>query len=87
MTTLSSAHRLQRLSRLQILSIPRQRGSFIVSGNPKTLIRGCHSAPSGIRSLAGVEAFLTIFQAQFETCEIWVVNETGFVARLFWESA
>ena len=50
-------------------------------------MRGFQTLVGAKAALAGVEAFLTIFQAQFETCEIWVVNETGFVARLFWESA
>ena len=35
MTTIGSAYRLQRLHRLQTLTIPRQRGSFIMSGKSK----------------------------------------------------
>ncbi len=46
MTTLGSAHRLQRLYRLQTLTIPRQRDSLNVSRRSKTLIRACHSAPN-----------------------------------------
>ncbi len=49
MITIGSADRLQRLYRLQTLTIPRQRGSLIVSGNSKTLIRAPDSAPSGSR--------------------------------------
>ena len=44
MTTLGSAHRLQRLYRLQILTIPRQRGSLFMSGNPKSLMRTHYGA-------------------------------------------
>ncbi len=47
MITTGSAHRLQRLHRLQVLTIPRQRGSLIVSGKPKTLMRGVILPPAG----------------------------------------
>ena len=45
MTTLGSARRLQRLYRLHILAIPRQRGSLIVPGKAKTLMRGVRFRP------------------------------------------
>ena len=39
MITLGSASRLQRLHRLHILTIPRERGSLIMSRRSKTLMR------------------------------------------------
>ena len=39
MITIGSAHRLQRLHRLQTLTIPRQWSSLFMSGKLKTLIR------------------------------------------------
>ena len=39
MTTLDCGNRLQLLYRRQTLTIPRQRGSLIVPGKSKTLMR------------------------------------------------
>lgn len=45
MTTLDCGNRLQRLYRLQTLTIPRRRGSLIALGRSKTLMRAQDSAP------------------------------------------
>lgn len=52
MTTLGSAHRLQRLYRLQTLTILHQRGSLIMSGKSKTLMRAPYFAPYPNRPLS-----------------------------------
>ena len=51
MKTIGSAHRLQRLHKLHILTIPRQWGSLIVPENQKTLMRKGYLALSRSRPL------------------------------------
>ena len=50
-------------------------------------MRGFRTLAGAKAALAGIETFRTIRKGRFENSPIGVVNEIGFVARLFAEAA
>ncbi|WP_315901074.1 DDE-type integrase/transposase/recombinase [Leisingera daeponensis] len=50
-------------------------------------MRGFQTLAGSKAELAGIETFRTIRKEQFENCEIGVINEISFIAKLFPEAA